>query len=57
LRVVRNPFAHRKPAGHEHKLGRRYITQRRHPRLVLEEDARSAIVAMHGHFKHTLRPA
>jgi len=57
LRILRNPFAHRKPAEHEHTLGNRYISQRRHPRLLLEEDARSAIVAMYGHFKHTLRTA
>jgi hypothetical protein len=55
LRIRRNPFAHRKPSEHEHTLGNRYLAQRRHPRLVLEEDARSAIVAMYGHFKHTLR--
>ena len=57
LRILRNPFAHRKAAEHEHTLGNRYIAQRRHPKLVLEEDARSAIVAMYGHFKHTLRTA
>jgi hypothetical protein len=57
LRVRRNPFAHRKPSEHAHTMGNRYVAQRRHPRLVLEEDARAAIVAMYGHFKHTLRAA
>lgn len=57
LRIYRNPFAHRKPSEHPHTLGNRYIAQRRHPNRVLEEDARSAIVAMYGHFKHTLRAA
>ena len=55
LRVLRNPFAHRKPDDHEHTLGNRYIAQKRHPRLVVEEDARAALIAMYGHFRHALR--
>lgn len=55
LRVVRNPFAHRKPDDHAHTLGNRYVAQKRHPRLVLEEDAKAALVAMYGHFRCALK--
>jgi len=55
LRVLRNPFAHRKPDDHEHTLGNRYMKQKRHPRLIVEEDARLALGAMYGHFKHVLK--
>lgn len=57
LRTYRNPFAHRQPSDNPDTLGNRYIAQRRHPNRVLEEDARSAIEAMYGHFRHTLRAA
>lgn len=55
LRILRNPFAHRKPDDHEHTLGNRYIAQGRHPRLVAEEDAKASLVAMYGHFRHSLK--
>lgn len=55
LRILRNPFAHRKPDGHEHTLGNRFIAQNRHPRQVVEEDARAALIAMYGHFRHALK--
>jgi hypothetical protein len=55
LRVLRNPFAHRKPDGHEHTLGNRYLAQKRHPQAVAEEDARTALIAMYGHFHHPLK--
>jgi hypothetical protein len=57
LRVLRNPFAHRKADDHEHSLGNRFMAQQRHPDQVLEEDARTAVVAMYGHFKHVLNRA
>ena len=34
LRVLRNPFAHRKPIEHAHTLGNRYNALRRHPKSV-----------------------
>ena len=51
LRLLRNPFAHRKPDEHEHTLGNRYTAQQRHPLLIAEEDARAALVAMYTHIK------
>lgn len=36
LRLLRNPFAHRKPDNHEHTLGNRYMAQQRHPLLIAE---------------------
>lgn len=57
LRILRNPFAHRKPDDHEHTLGNRYIAQKRHPHLVAEEDAKAALIAMYGHFRHALKSA
>lgn len=55
LRVIRNPFAHRKPDGHPHTLGNRYLSQKRHPNLVVREDAQTALIAMYGFFRHALR--
>ena len=55
LRVIRNPFAHRKPDDHVHTLGKRYTTQARHPNLIQEEDAKTAIIAMFGFFKHGMQ--
>ena len=55
LRVIRNPFAHRKPDGHPHTLGSRYLSQNRHPNLVVREDAQTALIAMYGFFRHALK--
>jgi hypothetical protein len=55
LRVVRNPFAHRKPDGHPHTLGNRYLSQKRNPNLVVREDAQTALIAMYGFFRHALK--
>ena len=56
LRELRNPFAHLKHPNHKHSPGNRYLSQKRHPEAVKEEDAKEAIVAMYACFKHTLRP-
>lgn len=56
LRLLRNPYAHLKPDGHPHSLGHRYLNERRHPDLVVEEDAKAAVVAMYATFNHVLRP-
>ncbi|MBC9072398.1 hypothetical protein IAI53_10530 [Thauera sp. CAU 1555] len=55
LRVIRNPFAHRKPDGHPHTLGNRYLSQKRHPNLVVQKDAQTALIAMYGFFRHALK--
>lgn len=55
LRVIRNPFAHRKPDEHPHTLGNRYLSQKRHPDLVVREDAQTALIAMYGFFRHALK--
>ena len=54
IRQVRNPFAHRKPDGHEHSLSTRLLAHRIHPQTVLESDAASAVQAMYEYFSLTL---
>ncbi len=57
LRALRNPFAHRKPDDHQYTLGNRYLAEKRHPQLLLEEDAKASLVVMYACFRHTLRSA
>lgn len=56
LRLMRNPLTHRKPAGHVWTIATRFRQQKRHPMLILEEDAMLALEVMHGLFFATLRP-
>lgn len=55
LRVIRNPFAHRKPDNHPHTLGNRHLSQKKHPNLVVREDAQIALIAMYGSFRYALK--
>ena len=55
LRVVRNPFAHRKPDDHPHTLGNRFRAEQRHPNLVVRDDAQTALITMYAFFRHTLK--
>ena len=57
LRLIRNPFVHRKPDEHTHSLGTRFRAQGVHPDSVLEADARLALELMYGYFHSTLRRA
>lgn len=51
----RNPFAHLKDENHPHSLGARVQSEDRHPRAIMEEDAKDAIELMYGFFNATLR--
>jgi hypothetical protein len=53
----RNPFAHLKPPMHQHGLGRRIRTEKRHPKQIVREDAELAVSYMYKVFKATLREA
>jgi hypothetical protein len=47
LRLIRNPFVHLKPFEHEHNLGRRSLRLGAHPKAILEQDAKDAIIALY----------
>lgn len=47
LRLIRNPFVHLKPFQHEHNLGSRSLRLGAHPKAILEQDAKDAIIALY----------
>jgi hypothetical protein len=53
----RNPFAHLKAPDHEHGLGSRVMSEKRHPQTLLKQDAEEAMKAMYEVFRATLRYA
>lgn len=55
LRLLRNPFAHRKNELHEHSMGARFRTLGKHPQKMLQEDAEDALDLMYSFFTATLR--
>jgi hypothetical protein len=55
LRLIRNPYVHRKPDEHAHNLTTRYRAQDAHPQWFLEADAKLALELMYGYFQSTLR--
>jgi hypothetical protein len=55
LRVIRNPWTHKKADSHEHRLHVRMQKEQRHPLTILEEDAQSAIQTMYAAFYATLK--
>jgi len=55
LRLRRNPFCHRKPEGHKHSFGARFLTRREHPQKILEEDAKEALSLMYAFFQLTVK--
>jgi hypothetical protein len=55
LRLIRNPFVHRKPDGYVHSLTARFRAQDIHPDKLLEADAKLALELMYGYFHSTLR--
>lgn len=55
LSYRRNPFAHLKDENHPHALGARIQSEDRHPRAIMEEDAKDAIELMYSFFNATLR--
>ena len=57
LRVLRNPFVHRRPAEDQSTFGNRFKAARTHPENVLETDAKLAIMVMYQLFGLTLKRA
>lgn len=57
LRVLRNPFVHRRPAGDQSTFGNRFKAARTHPENILEADAKLAIEVMYQLFGRTLKCA
>lgn len=47
LRLIRNPFVHLKPFENEHNLGSRSLRLGAHPKTILEQDAKDAIIALY----------
>ena len=56
LSLRRNPFVHLKPDHHKHGLGVRILEEKRHPKTILEEDAKDSIDLMYNFFQATLKP-
>lgn len=55
LSLRRNPFAHLKQGDHPHTLGARVRHEKKHPRVIVETDAKDAIELMYNFFVATLR--
>lgn len=55
LSLRRNPFAHLKEGDHLHTLGMRMRHEKKHPKVILEADAKDAIELMYNFFVATLR--
>jgi len=50
----RNPLAHRRKADDPDTLGERVRDRKSHPRLILEHDARDALLLMYAFFRYSL---
>ena len=57
LRLIRNPFAHLKGMDHDHSLGARSVSVKRHPDEVLEQDAKEGLSLMYAVALYPLRDA
>lgn len=57
LRLLRNPFTHRKAPGHPEAFGTRFLATKAHPATILEADAKLAMEVMYEWFRCTLRSA
>jgi hypothetical protein len=57
LRLLRNPFTHRKAPDHPEAFGTRFRAAKVHPDTILEADARLAMEVMYEWFRRTLRSA
>ncbi len=55
LREIRNPFTHRKSPKHQHSFGNRFLTEKVHPKAILERDAKDALGLMYTFFHSTLK--
>jgi hypothetical protein len=57
LRLLRNPFTHRKAPDHPEAFGTRFLATKAHPATILEADAKLAMEVMYEWFRSTLRSA
>ncbi|MBA0420045.1 hypothetical protein D7Y22_03595 [Stenotrophomonas maltophilia] len=57
LRLLRNPFTHRKAPDHPEAFGTRFLATKAHPATILEADAKLAMEVMYEWFRRTLRSA
>jgi hypothetical protein len=57
LRMIRNPFAHRKPPGDPGNFPNRFLARQVHPTTILEEDAKESLELMYAFFRLTLKGA
>jgi hypothetical protein len=55
LRAIRNPFTHRRESTDPDTFPSRYLAQKRHPDLVLEDDAKESLKVMYEFFRLTLK--
>ena len=55
LSLRRNPFVHLKQGDHPHTLGMRIRQEKKHPKAIVEADAKDAIELMYNFFVATLR--
>lgn len=55
LRAIRNPFTHRRESTDPDTFPSRYVVQKRHPDMVLEDDAKESLKVMYEFFRLTLR--
>lgn len=56
LSDFRNPFVHRRDADDPDTIGQRVRSRKSHPRMILEQDARDALLVMYGFFRYSFDP-
>lgn len=56
LSDFRNPFVHRRDAGDPDTIAQRVRNRKSHPRTILEQDARDALLIMYGFFRYSFNP-
>lgn len=56
LYEFRNPFVHRRNADDPDTMGQRVLSNKAHPKTILEQDARDALQIMYGFFRYSFTP-
>lgn len=56
LSDFRNPFVHRRDADDPDTIGERVRNRKSHPKTILEQDARDALLVMYGFFRYSFDP-
>lgn len=56
LSDFRNPFVHRRDVNDPDTIGQRVRNRRAHPTMILEQDARDALLIMYGFFRYSFNP-